>query len=97
MVEIYAKKYSGKIFGITREAEVSVVSQTVKTSTVRHPELVSGSLERTRSTSKRFRNKFGITHVNCHPELGSGSLKRTASTNKRFRNKFGMTQGGRTK
>ena len=58
MVEIYAKKYSGKIFGITREAEVSVVSQTVKTSTVRHPELVSGSLKKTQGTSKRFRNKL---------------------------------------
>ena len=71
-----------------------------------HPKLISGSLKETQDTSKRFRNKFGMTQkkevgivsqtikasANCHPKLISGSLKKTQGTSKRFRNKFGMTQ-----
>ena len=36
-------------------------SQTIRTLTNRHPELVSGSVGRTRGKGKRFRTKFGMT------------------------------------
>lgn len=80
----YAKKYSGKIFGMTREAEVGVENyKTLATLILSYhqsknpilslflcnPELVSRSLEKTRGTGKRFQNKFGMTGTETIPKI----------------------------